>query len=85
MRLEFIITRFGDKTIKCKEIHSEGKQFDIGDGKKFNSVEDLINYYKKNLLTVSGGARILLDKVDLYYNDITFTCKIQETYLIHNR
>ncbi|XP_065885882.1 tyrosine-protein phosphatase non-receptor type 11-like [Dysidea avara] len=54
--------RFGDKTIKCKEIHSEGKQFDIGDGKKFNSVEDLINYYKKNSLTVSGGARILLDK-----------------------
>ena len=63
VRLEFIITRFGDKTIKCKEIHSEGKQFDIGDGKKFNSVEDLINYYKKNSLTVSGGARILLDKV----------------------
>ena len=45
------------------KVFGKGKKFDLGLGKQFDSVEDLIEYYRKSPFSVSGGAQVKLQKV----------------------
>ena len=51
-----------DEIINVK-IHGKGKKFDLGAGKQFDSVEDLIEYYRKYPFSVSGGTQVVLYQV----------------------
>ena len=44
-------------------IHGRGKKFDVGGGRLFDSIEDLIEYYKKCLLMDDRGTAIYLYQV----------------------
>lgn len=45
------------------KIHGRGKKYDVGGGKQFDSIEDLIEYYKKCLLVDDKGTAIYLYQV----------------------
>ena len=45
------------------KIHGRGKRYDVGGGKQFDSIEDLIEYYKKCLLVDDKGIAIYLYQV----------------------
>ena len=47
------------------KIHSKGKKFDLGVGNQFDSVEDLIEHYRKYPFSVGGGALVRLHEVFL--------------------
>ena len=44
-------------------IHGREKKYDVGGGKQFDSIEDLIEYYKKCLLVDDKGIAIYLYQV----------------------
>ena len=46
-----------------KKIYDKGKKFDLGAGNQFDSVENLIEYYKQNPFYVSGGTEVKLYQV----------------------
>ena len=54
--------RLKDKVTHVK-IHGRGKKYDVGGGKQFDSIEDLIEYYKKCLLVDDKGIAIYLYQV----------------------
>ncbi|XP_065884045.1 uncharacterized protein [Dysidea avara] len=54
-----LCVRVKDEIINVK-IHGKGKKFDLGAGKQFDSVEDLIEYYRKYPFSVSGGTQVVL-------------------------
>ena len=45
------------------KIFSKGKKFDLGGGNQFDSIEDLIDHYKKYPFSVKEGAIIKIDQV----------------------
>lgn len=45
------------------KIFGKGKKFDLGGGYKFDSVEDLIEHYKKNPFSVAGGSIVKFHQV----------------------
>ena len=63
-------------TVRLKErvthvrIHGKGKKFDVGGGRLFDSIEDLIEYYKKCLLMDDSGTAIYLYQVQHCFGDI---------------
>ena len=54
--------RLKDKVTHVK-IHGKGRKYDVGGGKQFDSIEDLIEYYKKCLLLDDKGVAIYLYQV----------------------
>ena len=55
------------------KIHGRGKKYDVGGGKQFDSIEDLIEYYKKCLLVDDKGIAIYLYQVCLVRCDYNRT------------
>ena len=53
------------------KIHGRGKKYDVGGGKQFDSIEDLIEYYKKCLLVDDKGIAIYLYQVGHVFSDNT--------------
>jgi len=51
-----------DEIVNVK-IHGKGKKFDLGGGNQFDSLEDLIGYYKKYPFSVSDGTIVRLHQV----------------------
>ena len=56
------VARLKDRVTHVK-IHGRGKKYDVGGGKQFDSIEDLIEYYKKCLLVDDKGIAIYLYQV----------------------
>ncbi|XP_065886034.1 tyrosine-protein phosphatase non-receptor type 11-like isoform X2 [Dysidea avara] len=56
-----LCVRVKDEIVDVK-VFGKGKKFDLGLGKQFDSVEDLIEYYRKSPFSVSGGAQVKLQK-----------------------
>ena len=55
--------RLKDENI-CVKIYANGEKFDVGaGGRQFNSINDLISYYKKYPLKTNKGVEIHLDQV----------------------
>jgi len=54
--------RLKDRVTHVK-IHGRGKKYDVGGGKQFDTIEDLIEYYKKCLLVDDKGIAIYLYQV----------------------
>jgi len=54
--------RVKDEIVNVK-IHGKGKKFDLGGGNQFDSIEDLIGYYKKYPFSVSDGTIVRLHQV----------------------
>ena len=57
--------RLKDRVTHVK-IHGRGKKYDVGGGKQFDSIEDLIEYYKKCLLVDDRGIAIYLYQVVIH-------------------
>jgi len=47
------------------KIYGRGKKFDLGGGIQFDSVEDLIEYYKKYSFKIVGGKQVNLREVNI--------------------
>ena len=45
------------------KIFGKGKKFDLGLGKQFDNIEDLIEYYKMYPFSVNEGAQVKLQQV----------------------
>jgi len=44
-------------------IHSRGKQFDLGGGSQFDSIENLIEHYKEHPFEIANGRLVHLLQV----------------------
>ena len=58
----FFNLRVKDEIVTVK-IFGKGKKFDLGLGKQFDSVEDLIEFYKMYPFSVHEGAQVRLQQV----------------------
>lgn len=62
------------------KIHGRGKTYDVGGGKQFDTIEDLIEYYKKCLLVDDKGTAIYLYQVCYQFcyklQKYTYTCTL---------
>ena len=65
-----LLCRLKDNVTHVK-IHGRGKKYDVGGGKQFDSIEDLIEYYKKCLLVDDKGIAIYLYQVGHMFSDNT--------------
>lgn len=43
----------------------QGEKFDVGDGRLFDKLEDIIKHYKENVLVETTGSEIQLKHVSL--------------------
>ena len=60
--LYYLFFRLKDE-ILCVKIYANGEKFDIGAGKQFQTISDLILHYKKYPLKTNEGVDIHLDQV----------------------
>jgi len=59
----YLFHRLKDEVVNVK-ICGRGKKFDLGSGIQFDSIEDLIEYYKKNPFKIVGGEQVRLCQVN---------------------
>lgn len=62
--------------IVCVKIYANGEKYDIGAGEQFNSISDLILYYKNCPLKTDKGVDIHLDQVKCSYIIIANGCTV---------
>ena len=67
--LYYSLFRLKDE-ILCVKIYANGEKFDIGGGKQFKSISDLILHYKKYPLKTIKGIDIYLDQVNYSYTTV---------------
>ncbi|XP_065884537.1 tyrosine-protein phosphatase non-receptor type 11-like isoform X2 [Dysidea avara] len=54
-----LCVRLKDEVVSVK-IYGRGEKFDLGGGRQFDNIEDLIMYYKKNPFNIVGGKQVHL-------------------------
>ena len=60
-----IYYRLKDEVVSVK-IYGRGEKFDLGGGRQFDNIEDLIMYYKKNPFNIVGGKQVHLHQVNIF-------------------
>ena len=48
------------------KIYSKGAKFDLGGGNQFDTIEDLVEYYKQRPFNIAGGKQVNLHQVNIF-------------------